>query len=68
MSVNGHCNFRRLKRGQERSRIYFKTGLYIAIERIRNVKKKNNSDTRIIRGATGAISKSFRKYLISIPA
>ena len=54
------CNFRRQKCNHERSRKDSK----IEIQRMWNVKTKV---IPVITGATGTISKSFKKYLSNIP-
>jgi hypothetical protein len=66
MYANRCCNFGRLKCDQERSREDSKLSrdLTTEIQRISNVKTK---EIPVIIGSTGTVSKSFRKYLISIP-
>jgi hypothetical protein len=60
MSVNRHCNFRRYKRDQERGRNDFE--IYRSYVNTVHVecKKKETPKTK---GATGTISKSFKKSL-----
>jgi hypothetical protein len=59
------CNFRRQKCDQEKAENILKyKDLTMEIQRKWNVKTKV---TPVIIGATGTISKSFRKYLSSIP-
>jgi hypothetical protein len=67
MYVNRRCNFRRqkcdLKRSREDFKIQYKE-LTIEIQRMWNVKTKV---IPVITGATGTISKSFRKRMSNIP-
>jgi len=65
MNVNRRCNFRRknlIKKEAEKILKY--KDLTVEIQRMWNVKTKA---IPVIIGATGTISKSFRKYVSNIP-
>jgi hypothetical protein len=65
MNVNRRCNFRKQKCGEEKSRenskiqrLYDTNGAHVEYK---------TSVTPVTTGATGTISKSFRKYLSNLP-
>ena len=65
MYVNRCCNFRGQKCDKKEAEIILKyTDLTIEIQRMWNVKTKV---IPVIIGATGTITKSFRKYVSHIP-
>jgi hypothetical protein len=65
MYANRCCNFRRQKCDKERNREYSKyKDLTMEVQRMWNVK---TNVIPVIIGATGTVSKSFRKYLSNVP-
>jgi hypothetical protein len=65
MYVNRRCNLRRQKRDKKETEKIFKyKDLRTEIQRMWNVK---TNVTPVIIGATGTISKSFRKYMSNVP-
>ena len=68
MYVNRRCNLRRQKLiKKEVEKILKYKDLTIEIQRMWNVKTKVIPVIPVITGATGTISKSFRKYVSNIP-